>query len=151
MKNAVFWDVAPCRSCVNKRFGGTYCPHPRSRIFLPWGWRRYVPPKRRFTPDPHGATSWKTAFFIVTAVKTSNLMNCCILDSRTLLILLSVGRCNCFRRGTWYMRCTRRIYVLFRICNWRSAAIGLHAVHASTQCVPFNNYKAVLVWLRRDI
>jgi hypothetical protein len=25
MKNAVFWDVAPCRYCVNRRFGGTYC------------------------------------------------------------------------------------------------------------------------------
>jgi hypothetical protein len=24
MKNAVFWDVAPCSSCVNRRFGGTY-------------------------------------------------------------------------------------------------------------------------------
>jgi hypothetical protein len=24
MKNAVFWDVAPCRSCVNRRFGGMY-------------------------------------------------------------------------------------------------------------------------------
>jgi hypothetical protein len=24
MKNVVFWDVAPCRSCVNRRFGGTY-------------------------------------------------------------------------------------------------------------------------------
>jgi hypothetical protein len=22
-KNAVFWDVAPCRSCVNPHFGGT--------------------------------------------------------------------------------------------------------------------------------
>jgi hypothetical protein len=27
MKNAVFWDVAPCRSCVNRRFGGTHRPH----------------------------------------------------------------------------------------------------------------------------
>jgi hypothetical protein len=36
---------------------------PRSRIFLPWRWRRYVPPKRRFTQDLHGATSQKTAFF----------------------------------------------------------------------------------------
>jgi hypothetical protein len=27
MKNAVFWDVAPCRSCVNRRFGGTYGLH----------------------------------------------------------------------------------------------------------------------------
>jgi hypothetical protein len=24
MKNAVFWDVAPSRYCVNRRFGGTY-------------------------------------------------------------------------------------------------------------------------------
>jgi hypothetical protein len=24
MKNAVFWDVALCRSCVDRRFGGTY-------------------------------------------------------------------------------------------------------------------------------
>jgi hypothetical protein len=22
LKNAVFWDVVPCRSCVNRRFGG---------------------------------------------------------------------------------------------------------------------------------
>jgi hypothetical protein len=47
MKNAVFWDVAPCRSCVNRLFGGTYrlhlqggCSHlltlvPRFQIFLP--------------------------------------------------------------------------------------------------------------------
>jgi hypothetical protein len=27
MKNAVFWDVAPSRSCVNRRYGGTYCFH----------------------------------------------------------------------------------------------------------------------------
>jgi hypothetical protein len=46
---------------------------PRSRIFLPWRWRRYVPPKRRFTQDPYGARSQKTVFFMVTAVKTSNL------------------------------------------------------------------------------
>jgi hypothetical protein len=29
--------------------------------------------KRRFLQEPHGATSQKTTFFIVTAVKTSNL------------------------------------------------------------------------------
>jgi hypothetical protein len=23
MNNAVFWDVSPCTSCVNRRFGGT--------------------------------------------------------------------------------------------------------------------------------
>jgi hypothetical protein len=30
MKNAVSWDVAPCRSCVNRRFGGTYRLHLQS-------------------------------------------------------------------------------------------------------------------------
>jgi hypothetical protein len=42
---------------------------PRSRICLPWRWRRHVPPKRRFTPDLNGDTSRKTAFFIVTPWK----------------------------------------------------------------------------------
>jgi hypothetical protein len=32
-----------------------------------------LPPKRRFLQEPHGVTSQKTPFFIVTAVKTSNL------------------------------------------------------------------------------
>jgi hypothetical protein len=27
MKKAVFWDVAPCRNCVNRRFRGTYRLH----------------------------------------------------------------------------------------------------------------------------
>jgi hypothetical protein len=31
MKNAVFWDVALCRSCVNRRFGGTYRLHLQGR------------------------------------------------------------------------------------------------------------------------
>jgi hypothetical protein len=31
LKNAVFWDVAQCRSCVNRRFGGTYCLHLHGR------------------------------------------------------------------------------------------------------------------------
>jgi hypothetical protein len=38
-------------------------------IHLPWRWRRYVPPKRRFKPDPHGAISHRTIFFIVIAWK----------------------------------------------------------------------------------
>jgi hypothetical protein len=58
--------------------GGSVCSHlltlvPRSRIFLPLRWWRYIPPKRRFTLDLHGATSQKTVFFIPTAVKMSNL------------------------------------------------------------------------------
>jgi hypothetical protein len=31
VKNAVFWYVAPCRSCVERRFGGTYRLHLQGR------------------------------------------------------------------------------------------------------------------------
>jgi hypothetical protein len=31
MKNTVFWDVAPCSSCVNRRFGRTYRLHLQGR------------------------------------------------------------------------------------------------------------------------
>jgi hypothetical protein len=95
LKNAVFWDVAaPCGFIINRRFGGTCRLHLQGRrnnaseenyrllatvwqfsslplFFLPWRWRRHVPPKRRFIINPHGATSQRMAFFIVTAVKTS--------------------------------------------------------------------------------
>jgi hypothetical protein len=44
--------------------------------FLPSIWRWYFPPKRRFTQDLHDSKSQKTAFFIDTAVKTSNIITC---------------------------------------------------------------------------
>jgi hypothetical protein len=31
VKNSVFWDVAPCTSCANRRFGGTYRLHHQGR------------------------------------------------------------------------------------------------------------------------
>jgi hypothetical protein len=79
-KNAVIWDMAPCRYCVKRRFGGTYRLRLQGRKIRERGtnvsrWLQALKmePKRRFTQDLHGATSQKTAFFIVTAVKTSNL------------------------------------------------------------------------------
>jgi hypothetical protein len=82
-ESAVLWDVTPCRSCVKRRFRGTYRLHLQGRRirerwtsvnrWLPWKCRRYFPPKRRLTQDLHGATSQKAAFLILTPVKTSNL------------------------------------------------------------------------------
>jgi hypothetical protein len=71
--------------------GGTVCSHmhtlvPRSRIFLPWKWRRHVPLKRRFTQHLHGTTSQKTAFFTVTAVKTSDLTKWMLLKHGGILV-----------------------------------------------------------------
>jgi hypothetical protein len=89
MKNGVFWDVTPCGSCKNWRFGGTQHLHHQGdknrwtknnvsltsnrrtrltflvRRFLLPGWRRWVPLKRQFLQEPHGVTSQKTPFFII--------------------------------------------------------------------------------------
>jgi hypothetical protein len=35
---------------------------------------RRIPPKGQFLQEPHGVTSQETPFFILTAVKTSNLI-----------------------------------------------------------------------------
>jgi hypothetical protein len=37
MKNAVFWDMAPCRYCVNRRFRGTYRLHLQGTKIRPGG------------------------------------------------------------------------------------------------------------------
>jgi hypothetical protein len=63
MKNGVFWVVTPCGSCKNRRFGGTWRLHHQGDKNL----------CTRLLQEPHGVTTQKTPFFIVTAVKTSNL------------------------------------------------------------------------------
>jgi hypothetical protein len=69
MKNAVFWGVAPCRcGLLNRRFGGSYRHHLQGRKIR----ERRTSVSRFNRPHLHGATPQKTAFFIVTAVKTSN-------------------------------------------------------------------------------
>jgi hypothetical protein len=35
MKKSVFWYVAPCRYCVNRRFGGTYRLHLQGSLHSP--------------------------------------------------------------------------------------------------------------------
>jgi hypothetical protein len=57
-------------------------PVPRSRIFLPWRWRRCVPSKRQFTQDLHGPTSQK--------METFNFINLSALFFFFALLALSV-------------------------------------------------------------
>jgi hypothetical protein len=66
-------QINPIQPSYQFSTGSWVCSHlltmvPRSWIFLPWRWRRYVPPKLRFTQDLHGATFQKTAFFFLTAL-----------------------------------------------------------------------------------
>jgi hypothetical protein len=96
MKIAIIWDIAPCSSYMNWRFGWLYHLHLQdlkstkqeisvraakpaavtlvscSADFRPWRWNWYVPPKRRFIYRIHGAISQKMAVFITTSVRTSN-------------------------------------------------------------------------------
>jgi thermostable 8-oxoguanine DNA glycosylase len=51
MNNALFWDVAPCISCVNRRFERTYrLPENGGDMFL----------RNVGSHDLHAATSQKT-------------------------------------------------------------------------------------------
>jgi hypothetical protein len=76
LKNAVFWDLAPCTSCVIRRFGGTYCLHLQGKKIR----------ERRASVSRwlHTRTSRRhMAFFIVTVVKTSNLTGTNLFETLT--------------------------------------------------------------------
>jgi hypothetical protein len=80
-KNAVFCDIMPCDSCKMRRFGETYHLHHRggktrrmkNNVTRNLLLTLLTEVKRRLLQEPHGVTSQKTAFFLVTAVTTSNL------------------------------------------------------------------------------
>jgi hypothetical protein len=68
MKNVVLWDVALCRSFVNRRFGGTYRLHLQGRKIREQGtsvsrWLQIETPAD--AGSPLSTTSQKTAFFNV--------------------------------------------------------------------------------------
>jgi hypothetical protein len=58
LKKAIFWNGTRCGSCKNRRFGGKYRLHHQGDKKL---------------EEPHGLTSQKTTFFIVTAVESTNI------------------------------------------------------------------------------
>jgi hypothetical protein len=69
--NNVLWAVALCRSCVNRRFGGLQPPADVGSPLADFSTLKVE--AIRCSEDIQSATSQKTAFFIVTAGKTSNL------------------------------------------------------------------------------
>jgi hypothetical protein len=57
MKNVVLWDVALCRSCVNRRFGGTYRLHLQGKTIRERGnsvsrWLQTESSKNYTAPHP---------------------------------------------------------------------------------------------------
>jgi hypothetical protein len=97
----VFWDVTPCGSCKNRRFGKrspsiimvTRIGELGTALTVTSNWlcrllvtanvvpsspilvtlMMEVPPKSRFLQEQHGVISLKTAFFIIATFKTSDL------------------------------------------------------------------------------
>jgi hypothetical protein len=70
MSSELLHRVALVRTDVSEEPGASFI---RVTKIGELGRRRQVPPKRRFLQEPRGETTQKTPFFIVTAVKTSNL------------------------------------------------------------------------------
>jgi hypothetical protein len=77
MKKALFWDLAPCRCGVNRRFGGKYRLHLQGRRKNKKIRKRRTSESRckqtngisnisLLAPTLTGATSLKTAFFYET-------------------------------------------------------------------------------------
>jgi hypothetical protein len=99
-KLVIIWRMSSsgmwrCGARLNRRFGWTYrLLHQGENnqrnvlqmivtanvpLFISTWWRWwYTPPKRRFLQKPHGVMSQETAFLTVTAVKISNLTQCCL-------------------------------------------------------------------------
>jgi hypothetical protein len=90
MKNGVFWDVTPCGSCKNRRFGGTQRLHHQLRSVHRLPFTANVPSllilatlmmetlrssKRRFLQVPHSVTSQKTQFLNINVVPSSLIIS----------------------------------------------------------------------------
>jgi hypothetical protein len=80
----------PAKNCIDNRDNTivSKCNHlltmvRRSRIFLPWRWRRYFRPKHRFTQDLHGATS-----------QEDGILNCYILLTKEVGLSTEIHRQN---------------------------------------------------------
>jgi hypothetical protein len=58
MKNAIFWDVAPCISCVNRRFGGRYRLRVQARKIRDPGTSvsKWLQTRRNLQPPPHAGS-----------------------------------------------------------------------------------------------
>jgi hypothetical protein len=79
MKNAVFWEMTPCASCMNRRFGGTY--HLQFEGTKNHRARSNV--SNRFLLEPHGVTTQKTVFFKIKMLLRNEVRDC-VLDSSDL-------------------------------------------------------------------
>jgi hypothetical protein len=66
MKNAIFWDVVPCRSCANRGFGGNVGSHKIYR----------APHSRRGILHSHRCENLKSYLFLLFPICSRTLSTC---------------------------------------------------------------------------
>jgi hypothetical protein len=85
LKDAVLWDVRPCGSCKNRRFGRRYHLHHqrdknrRARINV--SSKLQTKHDAKLLQEPHGVTSQKMTFFIISPRKPQILLSINLLGS----------------------------------------------------------------------
>jgi hypothetical protein len=77
MKNAAFWDVAPCRSCVNWRFGGMFRLHIQGRKIRERGTRvsRLLQTELPVRKRMDGVTVWAVNYYRLQIFNSWKLIN----------------------------------------------------------------------------
>jgi hypothetical protein len=70
-------------------------------FFSLWWWRWYVPPKHWFLQEPHGITSQKMAFFIITAIKVLNLTTYVLWCVWSDTVVTMQHFCRCYATASW--------------------------------------------------
>jgi hypothetical protein len=109
MKNAVFWDVALCKSCVNRRFEGMYRLPVQGRKIRERGTSvsRWL---ADLSQDLHTTTSPKTAFF---NNYTHEVKNCFMKDSLIIKILVFL---RTFHRSSPFLIFLNVVHVTLLLC-----------------------------------
>jgi hypothetical protein len=107
-----------------------------------WRWRRYIPPKHRFTQDLHSATSQKTAFFIVTAMESSDLKKIKLTNIQSTFV----------KQGVWILRFNNKLVSEFYTFDIRSLHISRSDIFcksdnlASSRWTSYTNVSRVNSW-----
>jgi hypothetical protein len=125
MKNGVFWVVTPCGSCKKyqkflrsvRRLLVAASVIPSSPIRVTLMKEALSSPKRRFLQESHGVTFQKTQFFIVAAVKTSNITSTSLARSSMSVRIMGVVT-------QWQILYLLMLWTCSGICSHSSAAVG---------------------------
>jgi hypothetical protein len=143
--------------CVNRRQSAATC----SRQFLARGILLNTlkmvairSPKRRFTHYLQGATSQKTAFFIVTAVKPQILHNffCTSLHQRYLFLIFHNG--NTFSTSYLYFQ-VHKFFYFMNFCTFsiitKWVLSAFHSMKSVFFCTEIHSFNFIMDYVPRDL